>query len=861
MNPQPAPAGRSTAGPGTVHGRAAPPMWRLCTTPADAATRPSDLPHVDASQWIDAPVPGTVGQALAAANRLTPLGTSRLGEYDHWYRLPLRRGGARLIRFDGLAGIAQVWLNDTLLLQSTNMFVSQQVYIDPLPEDSALYLCFRSLARHLDTMPAPRRARWRTRLVDAPALRAVRISLFGHMPGWFPRIEPIGPWGAVAVINADADTAAQIVHHKLSASIEGRDGIVEATITFAAPVSGHLDAVLDCEGHHVRLQRHDRFTLRARLTVPNAKRWWPHTHGEPARYAVSLHLGDTTVALGYVGFRAIEVTRGHDGQGFALSVNALPIFVRGACWSTADPLGLRVSAHDYRTWLTLARDAGFNMIRVGGTMTYEDDAFYASCDELGLLVWQDFMFANFDYPCTAPDFVTSVKLEASQFLARTAGNPSLAVLCGGSEIAQQASMVGLSDEQRDMPLTASLLAELAATHRGDVPYVSDTPSGQVLPFYPRTGISHYYGVGAYLRPLDDARRAAVRFASECLAFAHVPADATLAAIGSPSVHEIAWKMAVPRDPGAPWDFDDVRDHYLRELYGQDPARLRGQDPSRYLELSRAVLADVVSETMVEWRRTASSCTGALLWQFQDVMPGAGWGIVDAFRRPKSTWYALKHVLQSQQVCLCDEGLNGLDVHVFNDGPAPLRGRLELVALRDAVVPVTRARCDLHIEPHGALQVSAAQCLGRFFDFTYAYRFGPREHDTVIASLYDHEERLLAQSFYFPERTAPAVFERDDIGLNASLEQRDGQWWINVGTRASARYVQITAPGLLPKDDWFHLAPGANVSIPLLPESTPLHSPLTSFYLGTPHLDTHDGPGTIEIRAVNSNKVIRLRKPS
>jgi beta-mannosidase len=255
---------------------------------------------------------------------------------------------------------------------------------------------------------------------------------------------------------------------------------------------------------------------------------------------------------------------------------------------------------------------------------------------------------------------------------------------------------------------------------------------------------------------------------------------------------------------------------------------------------------VVSETFVEWRRTASCCAGALIWQFQDVTPGAGWGIVDAFRRPKSAWYALKHVLQPQQVCLCDEGLNGLDVHVFNDGASALQAQLEIVALRHGTVPVARARRDIRVEPHGALQVSAAQWLGRFFDFTYAYRFGPREHDTVIASLYNSGDRLISQAFYFPERTATAVFERGDIGLNASLEQRDGQWWVHVSTRATARYVQIAASGPLPKDagrlpqdDWFHLGPNATVSVPLYP-------------------DRHEDPTTIEIRAINYNKTLRLR---
>ncbi len=314
------------------------------------------------------------------------------------------------------------------------------------------------------------------------------------------------------------------------------------------------------------------------------------------------------------------------------------------------------------------------MLRVPGTGVYESEEFHDLCDELGMLVWQDFMFANLDYPIADDGFRAAVEREASELLERLAGRPSLAVLCGNSEVEQQAAMLGLDPELGRGELFGELLPAAARAAGADAVYLPSAPCGGELPFRTDRGVANYFGVGAYLRPLDDARLAGVRFASECLAFANVPDERAVeellgeppadAAVGGPR-----WKAGVPRDVGSGWDFDDVRDHYLEALFGVDPAELRSVEPHRYLELSRAVSGEVMAEVFGEWRRAGSPCGGGIVLWLRDLVPGAGWGLFDHRGVPKVAYHHLRRALAPVALWTTDEGLGGIVVHVANDRPS------------------------------------------------------------------------------------------------------------------------------------------------------------------------------------------------
>ncbi len=786
--------------------------WEVLSTPAGAIRSPEELgAHRD---WIAASVPGTVAAALHKAGRWSPVDPQPLAHEDHWFRTRFSGWGAETLRFGGLATLATVWLNGEEILSSSNMFLAHDVDVNLVGENE-LVICFRSLQRALEGNLSA--GRWRPRMITPSGLRHFRTTVLGHMPGWCPPIPTIGPWRAVERIAKGDRVEADIKAH-----LEGTIGVLDVTLAFDGQPEGEI--VVTCAGQSVVLSRSEPGICRGRLKIDDVELWWPHTHGEPTLHAITATIGTREVLLGRTGFRSIEVDRGSDGKGFALRINGQPIFCRGAVWSCADLVEMPTDRGAFQPWLNLARDAGMNMIRVPGTTVYEADAFYDLCDELGLLVWQDFMFANFDYPAADAEFCTSVVEEARQFVRRTAAAPSLAVLCGGSEVYQQGAMLGFPERKFKSPVFEEWLPEVARKLRADVPYVQGSPSGGVLPFVVDEGVGHYFGVGGYKRPLSDARHAGVRFASECLAFANVPPEITAPSHEPPlnDITDARWKARVPRDAGSSWDFEDVRDHYLEALFDVHAAQLRCEDRERYLELSRATQAMVMEHVLAEWMRNGSTARGGLVLMLQDLAAGAGWGLVSACGAPKSSWYALKRLFRPVRVSMTDEGVNGLAVHVANETAKAREVELVLTAWRDGRTAVLNATRKMVLQEREWRSVSAYEVIGSFFDISCAYRFNPPQHDATVATLLDAGTgEILSEAFHFPCGHARGIPEGR---LSVSVERDDSGWVLVFKAERIARFVHVVDPGFLPEDDWFHVAPKVERRVRLVARSTTVGRP-------------------------------------
>lgn len=611
--------------------------------------------------------------------RLTPEPGPDADAVTHEFVAHASVDGPAVLEVGGIATVYDVLVDGAVVLSGRSMFERHTVDLPSLTagEHEVRVVC-HALTELLDELPRKPRARWRTMLVEESRLRWVRTQLLGRAPGFSPGPPVVGPYRPVTLVTGKR------VDARLTASLDGSTGMLDVVAPGASTVAVGEIEVPVVDGS-------------ARVEIPGVELWWPHTHGTPALYGVAVD-GEP---VRRVGFRTIE-NRSEVGS-LDLWVNGVRVFCRGAVWTPGD-----LAALDEAVGL------GLNLVRVPGIAAYESDAFHERCDELGLLVWQDLMFATFDYPLADEEFVATVEAEVRDQSARLFGHPSTVVVCGSAEHEQQAAMFGVSPTTGYAGELATLLRPVVEASGLDAVWVDSSPSGGDPVIRVDTGIAQYFGVGAYLRDLPDARHSEVKFASECLAFSNLT---------DPVVDG-----GVPQDNGADWDFADVREHYLRQRYG-DPATGAASEAD-----AQRVTGEVMADVFGEWRRPGSGCGGGIVLWLRDVVPGAGWGLLDHEGRPKPAALALAPTLQPTAVWMVDEGLNGLDVHVAHDGPDAQPVTLTVGLLRDDGTLSESAEKSWELDPHGHRVFSVEAILGRFADVSYAYRFGQPQQVGVRAEL-------------------------------------------------------------------------------------------------------------------------------
>jgi beta-mannosidase len=822
--------------------------WRFAGTAPDAAHSPADLPRaLEASGrgYLSMDGAMTIGEALLRAGEISLDAPPDLDASDWWLRHSFTSTSSRdaadahgaWLVFEGLATIIDVWLNGVHLGRTDDMFIAWEAEVsDLLRGENELVLCARALRPML--RPQRPRARWKSRLVDSQEWRWLRTTQMGRMAGAGPRVAPVGPWRALMLEHRRGPSVRTLW---IAPSRAGDESVLDVDLVIEhgpEPTSAAL--VCGTEREAMKVTRTaDGWRMMASLRSSSLAAWWPHTHGEPALHDCAVVIehadGRTVVEMEPVGFRELAIRT--DEGAFEVMINGVQPFLRGSCFTPRDWTRLDCPDAEADGEMRRLRDAGVNCIRLSGCFTYGSRALFAACARHGILVWQDLMFSVLDYPDGDGAFRARCEREVEQQLALLQGSPCVLAICGSAEVEQQAAMSGVP---LDGPRHALFHEHLAAVARRVLPAVTyrpSTPWGGDLPFRVRTGTAHYFGVGAYRRPLHDARLAGVRFTTECLAFAHLPEPESAAAIPLESEaggDRARWKARVPRDGGACWDFEDIRDHYVTLLFGVDATRLRAEDPARYLALGRATSAILIERTLQEFRRRESPCSGALTWLWADPWAGAGWGSIDADGRPKSAWYGMRRASRPVAIALTNEGLDGVDLHAWNDTPSAVEGTLHVRLLREGRDVAFAASVPLAVPARSGVTRTIDSLLGRFTDVAHAYRFGAAGHDVVHAVWMSDRELAAATPGATPSRFGgvPIIDEAvllvhgdqrpmSHTGLEAHIVAVDADGVVDLSLSAAslAQQVRIGSAGHVADDAYFTILPGVERRVRLTPHGS------------------------------------------
>jgi beta-mannosidase len=639
-----------------------------------------------AGDWLPAVVPGTVHEALLEAKLipdplvdLNELAVQWVGETDWLYRSSFTVTPEMLnlehadLCFDGLDTFAQVWLNGTPILTSDNMFIAHQLDVRTLLKlgQNEIHILFDSALRRGRELEAlmGRRTQWNAGDHSRPY---VRKAQYHYSWDWGPTVLTAGLWRGVRLECYDAWIDDVAAHVTLSEGLSAAS--IECTVAIAGSFTGanlRLE-LLDPEG---LLLGEANVTLEStnaqhRFDLEQIRLWCVAGHGEQPLYRLEVRLEIAGREIDRhtkrIGLRRIrlrqEPIRDELGSSFTFEVNGVELFVGGANWIPDDSFTSRTTPERYRQLVQLTRDANMTMLRVWGGGIYEADAFYNACDELGILVWQDFMFACAMYPAH-DDFLTSVRLEAEQAVRRLRHHACLALWCGNNEDYMHSFGEGKYDASQTTDLQHSIfpareiyervLPEVCARLDPQTRYWEGSPYGGTDPNDATVGDRHTWDVWhIHAAPYQDYPKFEGRFVSE-FGMAAPPHIRTIEAFTAPlERHPLSRTMEFHHKAGG--------GSRRVALYLSD--NMRPQSTlTGYIYAAQLVQAEALASAYRGWRRRwqtagARAVSGALVWQLNDCWPCTSWSLVDSYLRVKPAYWAIKRELEPLVVGLERQGM-------------------------------------------------------------------------------------------------------------------------------------------------------------------------------------------------------------
>jgi len=659
--------------------------------------------------WRSAQVPGDVHLDLLR-NKLIPDPFYQTNEAklqwiedaDWEYRTVLPAPPALLARknvelvFEGLDAYAEVYLNEKLVLTADNMFREWRVNVRPdlQPGANQLRLVFPSPIKAAQKVAAGDKWRQQTQTDEKTYIRK---AAYEYGWDWGPRFVTSGIWRPVKleawdearISNlhiAQRDVTAQIAH--LTAQIE---------VTATDAITAKLAIDYQHKGKKAEFSQNvslhsgiNRFDIPLEIIDPDL--WYPAGYGAQSRYQFNAQLkfGNRVADQASVrtGLRSIVLRRDLDqwGRSFEFIINGIPVFGKGADVIPFDSFPNRVSTEQYRRVLESARDANMNMIRHWGGGYYETDEFYDICDELGIMIWQDFMFGNDWQPGTYA-FKQNVEKEAEHQVRRLRDHPSIIIWCGNNETESAFHWRGrdnlsfqarLQMWQDYLTVFSGILDRVVNRLTPEVPYWPSSPSSD----YEETsaafqsGDFHDWSVWHGRVPFSEYEKHFPRFMTE-YGFQSFPEMRTVEAFTVPGDRASIFTPVMLAHQKNNEGNSIIHDYMLK--YYSEP-----RDFPSFLYASQVLQAEGIKTGAEHLRRNRPRIMGSIYWQLNDCWPVASWASLDYYGRWKALQYYARRfyapLLVSPHV---EEG--SLNVYVVSDRTSATNGqlRVRLITLEGA----------------------------------------------------------------------------------------------------------------------------------------------------------------------------------
>ncbi len=782
------------------------------------------------TDWRQATVPGVVHTDLLQNKMIedpffrdNEKNLQWIGKTDWEYRTSfevtaemLKRDNLELV-FEGLDTYANVFLNGQSILDADNMFRRWRVDIKSAAKegDNILRIEFRSPINEI--LPRMKMLDYELPASNDQGEKTspyTRKAPYQYGWDWGPRFVTSGIWKPVRLELWDDARIENLLIRQRSLSKEKAN--LSAVVEVIA--SADSEAVIEVEN---QTDKAPVASLKFRLKkgankipvdfeIRNPKLWYPVGLGEQALYTfgVKLTVDNRTVdqIADRTGLRTLELRQTPDqwGTSFMFVVNGIPVFGKGGNWIPADSFPTRVTKDRYRELLTSVRDANMNMIRVWGGGIYEDDYYYELADEMGILVWQDFMFACSMYPGDK-EFLENVRQEAIDNIKRLRNHPSIVLWCGNNEVETAWNHWGWRQNLPShiwddyLKLFARLLPEVVEEYAPETPYWSSSPSSnfQEDADSQKIGDVHYWGVWHSSLPFSEYEKQFPRFMSE-YGFQSFPEYETVKAYTAEADRKSIETPVMLAHQRHPRGNQLIREYMLREY--DEP-----KDFESFLYISQVLQAEGIKTGTEHLRRIMPQNMGALYWQVNDCWTVASWSGIDYYGRWKAMHYYAKRFFEPLLVSPhVSEG--NMNLYVVSDFPETKKAELDLTLMTLDGAELMNRNLKIDVEPlKGKSYLSIP--VRDLFD-------GRDETNAVFLAELKVDGKMVSRNQYYFKPFKELKFQSPVI--ETAISPIAGGFKITLSSDRVARAVYLSGfPDGRFKDNYFDLIPGRPMEVEYL----------------------------------------------